>query len=72
MNPEVKMMDRVEAANHPTRYSYSFLIIVALFITSLMTANIISVKLIKILGMVLPAGIIIFPISTTVPGNGCV
>ena len=63
MNPEVKMMDRVEAVNHPTRYSYSFLIIVALFITSLMTANIISVKLIKILGMILPAGIIIFPIS---------
>lgn len=56
-------MNRVEIANDRTRYSHNFLMIVAIFITSLITANIISVKLIKVLGMVLPAGIIIFPIS---------
>jgi uncharacterized integral membrane protein (TIGR00697 family) len=56
-------MDSVEIKNNNSRHSNSFLVIVALFITSLITANIISVKLITVLGMVLPAGIIIFPIS---------
>ena len=45
------------------RYSYLFVIVVAIFITCLITANIMSVKLIMVLGMVLPAGILIFPIS---------
>jgi len=44
-------------------YSYLFVIVVAIFITCLITANIMSVKLIKILGVVLPAGILIFPLS---------
>lgn len=44
-------------------YSTAFLITVCIFITSLITANIISVKLINIFGLILPAGIIIFPIS---------
>ncbi len=57
------MMKRDDIVGERSRYSYSFLLIVAVFITSLITANIISVKLIMILGMVLPAGIIIFPIS---------
>lgn len=45
------------------KYSLWFLIVVAIFITSLITANIIAVKLIGIGGLVLPAGTIIFPIS---------
>ena len=44
-------------------YSTWFVFIVAIFITSLITANIIGVKLIEIYGFVLPAGTIIFPIS---------
>ncbi len=40
-----------------------FTAIVALFITALITANIIAVKLIDIGGHVLPAAIVIFPIS---------
>ncbi len=45
------------------KYSYLFVIVTALFVTCLITANIISVKLIEVLGLVLPAGIIIFPLS---------
>lgn len=44
-------------------YSRWFLIITALFVTCLITANIIAVKLITIGGLVLPAAVIIFPIS---------
>ncbi len=44
-------------------YSYYFLVVVALFITCLITANIIAVKLIAVVGLVLPAAIIVFPIS---------
>jgi len=40
-----------------------FVIIAGLFITSLLTANIIAVKLIDVYGFVLTAGIIIFPVS---------
>ncbi len=40
-----------------------FTVIVALFITALITANIIAVKLIDVGGYILPAAIIIFPIS---------
>jgi uncharacterized integral membrane protein (TIGR00697 family) len=45
------------------RYSYWFIAVVAIFVTCLITANIIAVKLISIFGLVLPAAIIIFPIS---------
>jgi queuosine precursor transporter len=38
-------------------------VITALFITSLLTANIIAVKLISIGGVVVPAGVVIFPLS---------
>ena len=36
---------------------------VAVFVTSLVTANVISVKLIQLGGLVFPAGVVIFPIS---------
>ncbi len=49
--------------NTRIKYTYWFIVLVALFITCLMTANIIAVKLISIFGRVLPAAIIIFPIS---------
>jgi len=45
------------------RYSHWFLIIASIFITSLITSNIIAVKLINVLGLILPAGTLIFPIS---------
>ncbi len=40
-----------------------FVVIAAIFITSLITANIIAVKLVSISGFFLPAGVVIFPIS---------
>jgi uncharacterized integral membrane protein (TIGR00697 family) len=44
-------------------YSVWFVLVAAIFITSLITSNIIAVKLVNILGLILSAGIIIFPIS---------
>jgi len=46
-----------------TGYSRYFLVVVSLFITCLITANIIAVKLITVFGLVLPAAVIVFPIS---------
>jgi uncharacterized integral membrane protein (TIGR00697 family) len=46
-----------------TGYSNWFIVIVAIFITSLITANIIAVKLMNVFGLILPAAVIIFPIS---------
>ena len=45
------------------RYSHRFVFVVAVFVTCLLTANIISVKMINVFGLILPAGILIFPIS---------
>ena len=45
------------------RVSPWFVMIVALFITCLITANIIAVKLISLYGFILPAAILIFPLS---------
>jgi uncharacterized integral membrane protein (TIGR00697 family) len=57
-------MSQYQQANHThLKHSHWFVILVALFITCLLTANIIAVKLIRIFGLVLPAAIIIFPIS---------
>src|SRR5215210_2386984 len=44
-------------------YSRWFVLVTAIFVVCLITANIIAVKLIDIFGQILPAGIIIFPIS---------
>lgn len=43
--------------------SYRFVVVVAIFITCLVTANIIIAKQISVFGLVLPAAIIIFPLS---------
>jgi len=44
-------------------HSRWFVLVVAVFITCLITANITAVKLVGVFGLVLPAAIIIFPIS---------
>ncbi len=49
--------------NEDVRYSSWFMIIVALFVTSLITANITAVKLVNLFGFILPAAILIFPLS---------
>ena len=49
--------------NNPARHSNAFLVIVALFIACLIAANITAVKLITLFGLVLPAAIVVFPIS---------
>jgi queuosine precursor transporter len=38
-------------------------VVTALFVTSLLTANIIAVKLVALGGLVVPAGVVIFPLS---------
>jgi len=43
--------------------SWRFTVCAALFVTCLLTANIIAVKLITVAGMVLPVAIIVFPVS---------
>lgn len=49
---------------HPSaQYSIWFLLIVMVFITCLITANIVAVKLVSIASLIVPAGIVIFPIS---------
>jgi queuosine precursor transporter len=45
------------------RLSHWFLLVAALFVTCLLTANLIAVKLIQVFGLLLPAAIIIFPVS---------
>ncbi len=47
----------------PARHSNWFLLVAALFVTCLIVSNIIAVKVIDVAGMILPAAIIIFPIS---------
>ena len=44
-------------------YSLWFVIVVAFFVTALITANITSVKIIELFSLVVDAGVIIFPIS---------
>lgn len=44
-------------------YSKWFVLVAALFVTCLITANIIAVKLIQLGALILPAAVIIFPIS---------
>lgn len=52
-----------QAPRSVTGYSQWFVLITAVFITALITANIIAVKLVGAFGLVVPAAIIIFPIS---------
>jgi len=45
------------------KVSFWFVVIASVFVTCLITANIIAVKIIWVLGFPVPAGIIIFPLS---------
>ncbi len=58
-------MCATEMQSAPTRrgYSHYFVLIVAIFITCLITANITAVKLVQVFGLVVPAAIVVFPIS---------
>ena len=47
----------------PARFSAWFVVITALFVTSLITANIAAVKLINLRGLILDAGVVSFPVS---------
>ena len=58
-----KMVEKQGVAPNEARYSSWFVLIVAIFITCLITANITTVKLVSVFHLLLPAGIIIFPIS---------
>jgi uncharacterized integral membrane protein (TIGR00697 family) len=58
-----KMEGKQSVAPNNARYSSWFVVIVSIFITCLITANITAVKLVNVFALVLPAGIIIFPIS---------
>lgn len=49
--------------NPDTRYSFWFIIITVIFTTCLITSNITAVKLVSIYGLVMPAAIIVFPVS---------
>lgn len=43
--------------------TWRFLVLAGLFVTCLLTANVIATKLVTIGGLILPAGVVIFPIS---------
>lgn len=45
------------------RYSLHFVAVVALFVTALITANVMAVKLVGLWGLVVPAAVVVFPIS---------
>jgi uncharacterized integral membrane protein (TIGR00697 family) len=54
-----------QVSTAPPKGSYSswFLLIVAIFITTLIVANVMAIKVISVAGLFLPAAIIIFPVS---------
>lgn len=56
-------MSARQAAPAREGYSQWFVIVVAVFVTCLITANITAVKLVSILGLILPAGVVVFPVS---------
>ncbi len=56
-------MNQYNTAPRESRHSTWFVAIVALFVTCLITANVTAVKLVDFFGFVLPAAIVIFPVS---------
>ncbi|MFZ0448968.1 MAG: queuosine precursor transporter [Desulfatiglandaceae bacterium] len=52
-----------KTSHRPQGYSLLFVVVVTLFVTCLLTANIMAVKVIRIFDLILPAAVIIFPIS---------
>jgi queuosine precursor transporter len=58
--PSLSSLVNGDAAPH---YSFWFVVVAAIFTTCLITSNIIAVKIIRVFGLILPAAVIIFPIS---------
>jgi len=56
-------MNRSDPKGQGEGYSHRFIVVVAVFITCLITANITAVKLVDLFGLILPAAIFIFPLS---------
>ena len=56
------MVPQHQAAPPPIRYSSWFVLVVAIFNTCLITANITAVKLVTVFHLVFPAAIFIFPV----------
>jgi queuosine precursor transporter len=56
-------LSRKGVAGHREGYSLAFVVVVALFVTALITANVTAVKLLGVFGLVLPAGVLVFPVS---------
>jgi uncharacterized integral membrane protein (TIGR00697 family) len=56
---KIRSIHTAETTGHSSR----FVILVAVFVTCLITANITAVKLVIVGGLILPAAIVIFPIS---------
>src|SRR5918912_2671634 len=56
-------LSRQGAVRRREGYSLAFVVVVAVFVTTLITANITAVKLIGFFGLVLPAAVVVFPIS---------
>lgn len=57
------MLTLEHEASKSNRYSHWFLLVASIFITCLIASNIIAIKLVSIFGLVLPAAILIFPLS---------
>jgi uncharacterized integral membrane protein (TIGR00697 family) len=51
------------STKEPQPLSTWFVVVTAVFVTSLITANIIAVKLVSVAGLVFPAAVVIFPVS---------
>jgi uncharacterized integral membrane protein (TIGR00697 family) len=62
-NLKINHLEDSGAMEAQIKHSLWFLIVTAIFITCLITANITAVKLVSLFGLLLPAGIIVFPIS---------
>lgn len=56
-------MKEVTSSDQANRYSPRFVVVTAIFITCLITSNIIAVKVLSVFGLIMPAGVIIFPLS---------
>jgi uncharacterized PurR-regulated membrane protein YhhQ (DUF165 family) len=59
----VSRMSESRAAPTHGGYSRWFVIVVAVFVTCLITANVTAVKLVDLFGFILPAGVVFFPVS---------
>ena len=56
-------MAMMEQRDQKKGYSSLFVVISCLFVTTLIASNIVAVKLVSLFGLILPAAIVIFPIS---------